>query len=264
MSLQSELTRLQDNVTSISSSKDAIMTALAAKGVTVPSGATLHDVPRLIGEIDGMSLVGHVTIGGRTYKTVKIGTQEWMAENLDYKFQVNGITIPIGASGIPSNPAAWYFNNNETDYGIDGTYKCGLLYNQYAAKYLDDNKTTLLPDGWHVPTNSEYESLIVNVGSNSGMKLKSLDNSVMSGFPNDWNGTDDYAYNGLPCGRRDPDFAPGFSFFGLRGTWWTSIQDDSNTDRAYFFQLVNDNNDAMIARYNKYLAFSLRLVKDAS
>ena len=53
MSLQSELTRLQANATSISSSKDDIMTALASKGVTVPSGATLHDVPGLIGEIPG-------------------------------------------------------------------------------------------------------------------------------------------------------------------------------------------------------------------
>lgn len=55
MSLQSELTRLQDNVTSISSSKDAIMAALESKGVTVPAGATLHDVPGLIGQIDGMA-----------------------------------------------------------------------------------------------------------------------------------------------------------------------------------------------------------------
>ena len=53
MSLQSELTRLQDNVTSISSSKEAIMAALASKGVTVPAGATLHDVPNLIGQING-------------------------------------------------------------------------------------------------------------------------------------------------------------------------------------------------------------------
>jgi hypothetical protein len=55
MSLQSELTRLQANVTSISSSKEAIMAALASKGVTVPAGATLHDVPNLIGKIDGMA-----------------------------------------------------------------------------------------------------------------------------------------------------------------------------------------------------------------
>lgn len=55
MSLQSEITRLQANATSILSSKDAIMTALASKGVTVPSGATLHDVPNLIGQINGMA-----------------------------------------------------------------------------------------------------------------------------------------------------------------------------------------------------------------
>ena len=54
MSLQSELTRLQANATSILSSKYAIMAALVSKGVVVPPGATLHDVPMLIGKIGGM------------------------------------------------------------------------------------------------------------------------------------------------------------------------------------------------------------------
>ena len=53
MSIQSELTRLQENVESIVSSKDAIFVALTDKGVTIPQGATLHDVPFLISSIDG-------------------------------------------------------------------------------------------------------------------------------------------------------------------------------------------------------------------
>lgn len=53
MSLESEIKRLQENVESIASSKDAIFVALTDKGVTIPAGATLHDVPNLIGQING-------------------------------------------------------------------------------------------------------------------------------------------------------------------------------------------------------------------
>lgn len=53
MSLQSELTRLQANVLSAVTTQAAILAVIASKGVTVPPGATLHDVPRLIGEIPG-------------------------------------------------------------------------------------------------------------------------------------------------------------------------------------------------------------------
>ena len=53
MSLQSEIKRLQENVESIASSKDAIFIALTDRGVAIPQGATLHDVPALIGKVDG-------------------------------------------------------------------------------------------------------------------------------------------------------------------------------------------------------------------
>ncbi len=151
---------------------------------------------------------GYVTIGGRQYKTVTIGNQEWLAENLDYKFSYNGSTLPIGRSGTPSTPAAWYYNNNEASYGIDGTYKCGLLYNWYAAKYLDDNKATLLPSGWHVPTLSEWNTLITNVGgiSVAGLNLKAAENTVTSNWPDSqWGGNNTYGFNSLPAGRRDND-----------------------------------------------------------
>jgi len=142
-----------------------------------------------------------VKIGGRRYPVVKIGNQLWMAENLDYKFQVNGSQIPTGQSGHPSTPAAWYYNNAEATYGIDGTYKCGLLYNWYAAKYLDDNKATLLPDGWHVPSITEWEALIMACGGSSDAAGKLKASSVS--WSVSWNGTDDYGFGVIPCGIRD-------------------------------------------------------------
>ena len=264
MSLQSELTRLQANVTSISSSKDDIMAALASKGVTVPAGATLHDVPNLIGQIDGMApATSTVTIGGRTYKTVRIGSQWWLAENLDYKFPVNGYTLPIGSSGYPTTPAAWYYNDNETAYGIDGTYKCGLIYNWYAAKYLDDNKDTLLPTGWHVPSYAEWDALATAVGGSStaGTKLKALDNSVTSNWPSGWSGTDNYGFSVLPAGNR---YNASFHEFGTWGVFLTLTEADNTPDYVIQYDFAYNSASTSSEDIRKTTACPLRLVRTIS
>ena len=172
-----------------------------------------------------------VEIGGRWYPYVQIGNQLWLAENLDYKFEVNGSPIPIGSSESPTTPAAWYYNNDESVYGIDGTYKCGLLYNWYAAKYLEDNKATLLPDEWHVPTSNEFDILATNVGgiSTAGTKLKALDNSVTSNWPSGWNGTDDYGFAATPSGYYYGSF--------------------SNIDNRLKIHTITDSGDYGVARY---------------
>ena len=252
MSLQSELTRLQANVTSISSSKDAIMTALASKGVTVPSGATLHDVPMLIGQINGMGPIGYVAIGGRTYKTVKIGTQEWLAENLDYKFDVNGSQIPIGVNGDPATPAAWYYNNDEATYGVNGN-KYGLLYDWAAMKYLENNKSTLLPDGWRIPTTTEWDALATSVGGSStaGTKLKST-----TGWSSG-NGDGSYDFNAFPAGSR---YSGSFSLLGSYAYFWAF-----STSLSSYFQRSFNTSASMNSGYGELPSiscYSIRLVKD--
>lgn len=263
MSLQSELTRLQDNVTSISSSKDAIMAALASKGVTVPAGATLHDVPGLIGQINGSAPEPptpgtSVAIGGHTYKTVIIGNQEWLAENLDYKFDVNCSTIPIGGSGNPSTPHARYYNNDEATYGIDGTYKCGLLYNWHAVEYLEANKATLLPDGWHVPSVDEWNTLSSLLGYNNGTELKAVDNSITSNWPSNWNGTDDYGFNGIPSGN----YIGTYTRLNTDADYWTSTdyQDGSANIRMLYYSSSMIGSGYMNHNY----CSSIRLVKELS
>lgn len=191
-----------------------------------------------------------VTIGGRAYKTVTIGNQVWLAENLDYKFS----GCDIGPTGSPTTPAAWYYNNDEATYGIDGVRKCGLLYNWYSVKLLNDNKTTLI-HGWHVPTKNEWEALANAVGgtTTAGTKLKSSNVS----WATSWGGTDDYGFGALPAGG----YGGSFSGVGSYGSFWTST--DANASLAYFkFFQANSANMGSNTSY-KTDAVSIRLVKDA-
>ncbi len=185
---------------------------------------------------------GAVIIGGRTYKTVIMPDgHEWLAENLDYKFDVDGSPITLNIQGtIPNYPAAWYYNRNEASYGIDGTYKCGLMYNGHAAGYLETNKENLLPSGWHIPTRTEWSALASAIGSmTAGTKLKSIDNSIISGFPNGWNGSDDYEFNALPAGLQQDDTS---QWFNTGVLFWTSSPNTS----FYRYSRLLKNDSAII------------------
>lgn len=196
-----------------------------------------------------------VVIGGREYRVVTIGTQMWLAENLDYKF--DGLTVGSESTSY-SDPMANYYNNDEATYGVDGTYKCGLLYNWPAVKYLNDNKSTLLPDGWHVPTNDEWNTLATAVGGldTAGAKLKALDNSVTSDWPSGWNGSDDYGFNALPAGL----FGGSFSLLGERSDFWTATEKNSYSALSPFVNIL----DHMQSGWDyKKSGHSVRLVKDS-
>lgn len=202
-------------------------------------------------ENDGLGKVTFVdtssTIGGRVYPTVTINGVTWMAENLDYKFSGCG----IGGSGNPNTPNAWYYNNDEATYGIDGVRKCGLLYNWYAAKLLNDNRADLIP-GWHVPTKDEWTALADAVGGNAvaGTRLKASN----VGWAPSWGGSDDYGFGVLPSG----DYYNNFNYIVSRAYFWTVTESGS---RAYFTRF--DTDDAMVQNPDyKEAGFSIRLVKD--
>ena len=188
------------------------------------------------------------TIGGRVYRTVTIGGVTWLAENLDYKFSGCG----IGVSGTPSTPNAWYYNNDEATYGIDGVRKCGLLYNWYAVKLLNDNRSDLIP-GWHVPTKDEWTALATAVGGTSvaGTRLKAANID----WATSWGGTDDYGFEALPAGR----YSGSFGYLGNRAYFYTSFQYSSGS--AYYVDLTSNSLDI----YTESLKYgmSVRLVKDS-
>lgn len=189
-------------------------------------------------------------IGGRMYRTVNIGGSTWLAENLDFKFS----GCNIGGDGTPSTPNAWYYDNDEAMYGIDGTRNCGLLYNWHAVKHLNDNRSILCP-GWHVPTNDEWTALVNAVGgtSTAGTKLKAANVS----WATSWGGTDDYGFGVLPAGRRE---LGSFAYVGSYAYFWTATEISPSDANDCLFR----TGASVSHGYNdKTFAYSVRLVKDS-
>jgi len=138
-----------------------------------------------------------VTCGGQTYRTVRIGSQTWMAENLNYN-----------ASGSVC------YNNNSSNCA---TY--GRLYNWSAAKEV-------CPSGWHLPSNAEWSTLSSYVQSNSG--CSSCDDRLLkatSGWNSNGNGTDEYGFSALPGGYGGSGGS--FDRVGIDGYWWSATEDNA-------------------------------------
>jgi len=161
------------------------------------------------------------TRDGKSYNTVKIGTQTWMAQNLNY----------TGANGV-------CYNNNSKNceiYGrlYDWATAMGTSVN-YNTEKLDASsglRKGICPDGWHLSTVSEWEALISFVGSDAGTKLK-----ARSGEWGDNYGTDTYGLGMLPGGGF---YNNEFGNLNIEGYWWTSKE--SGTSNAYQTQMRSSN-----------------------
>jgi uncharacterized protein (TIGR02145 family) len=147
------------------------------------------------------------------YKTVKIGEQTWMAENLNYA--IEGSQCYGEGTEIYNEKTSRYelkFSNSEIQANCE---KYGRLYNTEAAKKA-------CPIGWHLPSENEWETLRDFVGRYPGEKLKTtsgwIDRSGKSDKSGD--GTDEYGFSALPGG--ECDVSGDCSNIGERGSWWTT------------------------------------------
>jgi uncharacterized protein (TIGR02145 family) len=192
-------------------------------------------------------------IEGNTYKTVNIGTQLWMAENLKTTKYNDGIEIPLVAdsswNSLTTHGYCWY-NNNYKNYGK--IY--GALYNGYAA-----GSGKLCPTGWHVPTDAEWKTLSDYLGGDrlAGGKLKETGTAHWN-RPNT-GATNDSGFTALPGGGR---WVIGrFDLFGRRAYWWsTSIYDDIFD--ASIWMIPHDENLFNKVPAIKGNGFSVRCIKD--
>jgi uncharacterized protein (TIGR02145 family) len=160
---------------------------------------------------------------GNVYKTIVIGSQEWMAENLKTSIYRNGEPIATNLTNtewentINTQIGAWAFYNN------DSLYDCpyGKLYNWYAVA----DSRHVCPTGWHVPTDGEWTILTDYIGGGSvaGGKMKSTGTHYW--FDPNHVATNESGFSGLPGGYRGSD--GGFGSVGYLGSWWSSSELDT-------------------------------------
>ena len=200
---------------------------------------------------------GSVTdIDGNIYKTITIGTQTWMAENLRTTTYRNGDAIPEvtgNTAWIGLNSDAYCNYDNNSDETAIATN--GRLYNWFA---VTDSRI-LAPAGWHIATDAEWSTMTSYLGTenNAGGKLKETGNTHWNS-PNN-GATNASGFTALPCGRREYNTGL-FINDGYDGFWWTSSA--YNPDYSWYRYLHYDISAIYRANFHKQYGFSVRCVKD--
>jgi uncharacterized protein (TIGR02145 family) len=159
-------------------------------------------------------------IDGNVYKTVTIGTQVWMAENLKVTHYRNGDDIPnyidpFFWSNITTGAYSDY-NNIKTNASV-----YGRLYNWYAVTDIRN----ICPAGWHIPSEAEWDTLTGFLGGMeiAGSKLKAND-TIFWKSPNA-KATNESGFNAVSGGQRYTE--GNYLFLGIRCNWWSSDPNDS-------------------------------------
>ena len=189
---------------------------------------------------------------GQTYKTVTIGSQTWMAENLNYE-TANSYCYNDNSSNCTKYGRLYTWAAAMDSAGTWSTNGKGCGYGSTCSP--TGTIRGVCPEGWHLPTNAEFETLFTAVGgsSNAGTKLKST-----SGWTYGGNGTDAYSFSALPAGNRD-DIGD-YNYEGYDAFFWSSKE--SNIYYACYMYLDYYYGGANLDDERKDFGFSVRCVKD--
>lgn len=208
---------------------------------------------------------GTVTdIDGNVYKTIRIGEQWWMAENLRVTRFRNGDPVPKIVDS-----AAWigFTTGAYCEYDSDGgnvaTY--GRLYNWYAVA----DSRTIAPVGWHVPSDAEWKQLELflgmsqaeadaeyNRGSDEGGKMK--ESGTTHWIAGNLGATNTSGFSGLPGGYRHAEGY--YGNLGMYGYWWCSTE--FNSGEAWWRNLFTNSSQVFRYHFDECFGLSVRCVKD--
>jgi uncharacterized protein (TIGR02145 family) len=189
-----------------------------------------------------------------SFKSVTIGKQIWMAENLNVDRFRNGDIIPEmktfeewKIAGKNRQPAWSYY-----DYNSDNGKKYGKLYNWYAVKDVRG----LAPEGWHIPTLVELETLGYAVRNNSNV-LKEIGQGIGNG-----KGTNTSGFSALLAGHHY--LKSGFYGLGIDGFFWSSTEWKLQTSEptANILTFTSKNNTVYYINARTENGFSVRCIKD--
>ena len=205
-------------------------------------------------------------IDNNVYKTIKIGNQWWMAEDLKVKRYSDGTFI----NQIQFDSAQWR-NDTSGAYcnNIDNAQKIiGVFYNGYAVS----NKESLAPEGWHIPTDVEWKELEKYLGmsqqdadksgwrgKHEGEKLKIESRVSWRDYGDVWS-TNESGFTALAVGCRI--FNGGWGDPGISSTcfWWSSTR---RADNDLFYRYLDYKNSNVFRSHSiKNYGFSVRCVKN--
>jgi uncharacterized protein (TIGR02145 family) len=237
----------------------------------VPSGPARHESGS-VADIDG-----------NNYRTIIIGTQEWMAENLRVTHYNNNDPVPSDneIDWESTNAGAYTIYPFDLIDGINSEEEVlaayGALYNWYA---VDDNRG-LCPAGWHIPADEDWFRLAEYLGddvsrsygrllSRTGGKLKA--GSIFPGSHPGWHypntgATNETGFSAIPGGSRFGN--GGFGDIGYHGTWWSTTYEPvtSWTESrviARFFMMYYHYDELFAGKGNKRNQFSVRCVRNVN
>lgn len=210
--------------------------------------------------LDGLQAQTVTDVEGNIYKTITIGKQVWMKENLKTTKYNDGKAILLvtddKAWGTLTTPAYCWYKNDAKAY--KNTF--GALYNWYTV-----NTNKLCPRGWHSPTNSEWTILTDYLGGESvaGGKLKEKGTTHWEN-PNS-GATNESGFDALPSGYRNYTGAFDISgsndiYFRSNGCWWSSSE--LSDFSAYYRRLYNAYNSIYSSPSVKQFGYSVRCLRD--
>jgi uncharacterized protein (TIGR02145 family) len=224
-------------------------------------------------------------IDGNVYKTIKIGDQTWMAENLRTTRYNDSTLIPILLA--PAKSSALIFGpfvctyKNTTNADTIKTY--GRLYNWLA---VTTGNGKLCPKGWHIPSDAEWTTLTnylsahgfnydgsaaatpapgttpdnmiaKALASSTGWLSSAIYGSVgNTDYPDKRNAT---GFTAFPGGYRNE--VGQYSQMGVAGYWWSRTESSPNTTNAIGRQLINNLQSISSDTNIKSCSFSVRCVK---
>ena len=209
---------------------------------------------------------GTVTdIDGNTYRTIKIGNQWWMAENLRTKTYRDGQPVEE-----INNSTSW----NDTNAGFciypGATTEMGLLYNWYAVNHTSG----LAPDGWHIPTDTEWKQLEEFLGMSSsasgqtgwrgsaeGDAMKASGTTVWTFYEGVW-ATNSSGFSAVAGSCREVNGEFGYPGIRCTGFWWTATENPAKSNKVWYRYLDYKKSSVFRQFESKRFGFSVRCVKN--
>ncbi len=186
-----------------------------------------------------------LTYSGKLYNTIQIGSQCWLKENLDIGTMIHG-NVNAANNGVIEK---YCFANNQANCNASG----GLYLWNEAMQYVTTPGTKgICPEGWHIPTYAELQTLQSSVVNNSNV-LKAVGQGSGSGA-----GTNTSGFSALLAGSRNN--SGNFNDLGYFAYFWSSTE-VNDTDASFLCLVTFDSVIYFIDGIKNY-GFSVRCIMD--